>query len=75
MIFVHATGSDNHFTRRPEIKQGIHPNKKERPSPSGNVQSKVRKVNNGGPRTVANDDWELSCEICQRHGINLVCFI
>lgn len=25
-----------------------------------------------GSRTPVGDDWELDCEICYRHGINLV---
>jgi hypothetical protein len=29
-------------------------------------------VTGSGSRTPAGDDWELDCEICHRHGINLV---
>lgn len=25
-----------------------------------------------GSRTPAGDDWELDCEVCHRHGVNLV---
>ncbi|KAF8899871.1 hypothetical protein CPB84DRAFT_1847439 [Gymnopilus junonius] len=54
----------------PEVEQGVHLDKKKRASPSGSMRSKD-KVNNGGSRAVATDDWELSCEICERHGLNL----
>jgi hypothetical protein len=33
----------------------------------------VTPATGSGSRTPAGDDWELDCEICHRHGINLVC--
>lgn len=33
---------------------------------------KAKNGNHSGSRTPVGEDWELACEICQRHGINLV---
>ena len=60
---------------RPEVEGDGEYSNKEGMAPASAVPTKGQGARNKRPRQHASDDWELSCDICQRHGRNLVCLI
>lgn len=67
--------ADENFSSRPVdvVSNGARPKTQANGRSSRAAQSKSQRKVGGGARTpVDGGDWDLDCEVCHRHGRNLV---